>query len=413
MPDHVIRRTCRICGGRDLDVILDLGSTPLANAFIAPERAADPEPHYPLAAALCLRCGQVQLTVVVDPGTMFRNYLYASSASAPSLPHFADYAHEIADRFAPQGSLVVEIGSNDGVLLRPLVERGINVLGIEPATMIAANANDSGLRTWNTFFSSEVARRAREAFGPAKAVRANNVLAHIDDLGDVLVGLDVLLDTDGVFVAEVPYLGDLIEGAEYDTIYHEHLSYFALAPLETLFRSIGLELFDVQHMPIHGGSVRLSVGRRGVHEKTADLGRMLAAEGRACLSDGATYRAFAARVRASRDALRRLIDRERSAGMRVAGLGATAKGSTLLNYCGLGPSVIEYIGDSTELKQGLLTPGMRIPVVAEERLKTDRPDRILLLAWNYADAIVPRYRDYLNAGGRFIHPIPLARLIGG
>lgn len=412
MTDHVPRTTCRICGAGDLDVFLDLGATPLANALVAPERTADVEPRYPLATARCPRCGMVQLTVVVDPSVMFANYLYASSASAPMLSHFDQYAGEVAERFAPPGAFVAEIGSNDGVLLRPLARRGVAVLGIEPASNIAATANASGLRTWNEFFSAAVSRKARAELGPAKAVLANNVLAHIDDLRDVLAGLDVLLDADGVFVAEFPYLGDLIEHVEYDTIYHEHLSYLSLSPLDRLFDQIDLELFDVHHLPIHGGSLRVFAGRRGAHPKTAELAAMRDTEAKAGLAEPATYRAFAERVGASRTALRALIDREQQAGRRIAGLGATAKGNTLLNYCELGPNEVAYIGDSTPMKQGLLTPGMHIPVVAEERLKADRPDRILLLAWNYADAIVPRYSEYLEAGGRFIHPIPLARLIG-
>jgi novobiocin biosynthesis protein NovU/D-mycarose 3-C-methyltransferase len=307
---------------------------------------------------------------------------------------------------------VVELGSNDGVLLRPLQARGLRALGVEPATNLAKIANAAGLTTVNEFFSEAVARDIRASSGVAKAVIANNVLAHIDDLGDVLRALDALLSDDGVFVAEVPYVGDLIEHVEYDTIYHEHLSYFAISPLTRLFDLADMELFDVQHLPIHGGSIRIFAGRKGRRATTEDLARIREVEERAGLGDPQTYRRFAERVAASRTALRELITAERGRGARVAALGATAKGNTLLNYCGLGPAEVEYVGDSTPLKQGLLTPGMHIPVVAEARLKEDRPDLILLLAWNYADAIVPRYRDFLEDGGRFIHPIPLARIIG-
>jgi SAM-dependent methyltransferase len=409
--DHARRTTCRICGGAALQTFLDLGSQPLANAFVSPDRARELERTYELAVARCAACGEVQLTVVVSPEVLFAHYLYASSASAPLLSHFEAYATEVAERFAPRGSLVVEVGSNDGVLLRPLQARGLVAVGVEPAANLADVANAAGLRTLNVFFSEAVARDLRGSRGAASAVIANNVLAHIDDLDDVLRGLDVLLAADGVFVAEVPYLGDLIEQVEYDTIYHEHLSYFAIAPLARLFDLGDMELFDVRHLPIHGGSIRIFAGRKGRHSLTAELEQMREAEDRAGLGEAATYRRFAERVSASRTSLRELIASERAGGARVAGLGATAKGNTLLNYCGLGPSDVEYIGDSTPLKQGLLTPGMHIPVVAEGRLRQDRPERILLLAWNYADAIVPGYRDYLDAGGRFIHPIPLARII--
>lgn len=410
--DYVIRKTCRICASTGLWRFLDLGSTPLANAFVAPERISAPEAAYPLAVERCAACGQVQLTVVVRPDVLFANYLYASSASAPLLAHFDAYAAEVAERFAPPGSLVVEVGSNDGVLLRPLRRRGLVALGVEPAANLAAAANAAGVTTVNEFFSEAVARDIRGSRGAANAVVANNVLAHIDDLNDVLRALDVLLTQDGVFIAEVPYLGDLIEQVEYDTVYHEHLSYFSVAPLARLFEIADMELFDVRPLTIHGGSIRIVAGRRGRHALTSELARMRAAEERAGLGDPVTYQRFAERVRASRAALRDLIVHERGRGARVAALGATAKGNTLLNYCGLGPTEVEYVGDSTPLKQGLLTPGMHIPVVAEERLNTDRPECILLLAWNYADAIVPRYRDYVRAGGRFIHPIPLARIIG-
>ena len=410
--DHATRTTCRICGAAGLLTFLDLGSQPLANAFVSPDRVREPEPTYELAVARCAACGEVQLTVVVSPDVLFAHYLYASSASAPLLSHFATYAADVAERFAPRGSLVVEVGSNDGVLLRPLLARGLVAVGVEPAANLANVANAAGLSTLNAFFSEAVARDLRGSRGAASAVIANNVLAHIDDVHDVLRGLDALLADDGVFVAEVPYLGDLLEHVEYDTIYHEHLSYFAIAPLTRLFEFADMELFDVRHLPIHGGSIRIFAGRKGRRAPTEDLVRMREAEKRAGLGDPETYRRFAERVRTSRTALRELIVAERGRGARVAALGATAKGNTLLNYCKLGPAEVEYIGDSTPLKQGLLTPGMHIPVVAEAKLKEDRPDLILLLAWNYADAVVPRYRDYLDAGGRFIHPIPVARIIG-
>ncbi len=412
MTDHVVRSTCRICGSVRLDPFLDLGSTPLANALVHPDRSATPEARFPLATARCLDCGQVQLTVVVAPEILFRDYRYASSASAPLLPHFDEYASELVVRFTPPGSLVVEIGSNDGVLLRPLSERGAVAIGVEPATDLAASANARGLRTVNEFFSADVARRLRSEHGPAKAVVANNVLAHIDDLGEVIRGLDALLDDDGVFAAEVPYLGDLLDHVEYDTIYHEHLSYFALAPLSRLFDSAGMRLFDVHRVPIHGGSLRIFAGRKGRYRSTVELERTRRDEERSGLGDAGTYRIFAERVAESRTALRDVIARAKTHGKHVAALGATAKGNTLLNYCGIGTDSIDYIGDTTSLKQGLLSPGMHIPIVPEGRLDQDHPDLILLLAWNYADAIVPRYRDYLKAGGRFIHPIPLARLIG-
>lgn len=410
-PTYHTVRTCRICGSRELTMVLALGETPLANAFIRPQDRETSESRFPLELLRCAVCGLVQLSVVVRPEILFRHYLYASSASPPIVSHFEAYADEVARRFAPPSSLVVEIGSNDGVLLRPLRARGLQVLGIEPATNLARAANAVSLETWNEFFAVDVARRIAAERGPANAVLANNVLAHIDDLEALLRGLDVLLDDRGVFVAEFPYLRNLIENVEYDTIYHEHLSYFSLAPLERLFARVGMELFDIKQLPIHGGSLRIFVGRAGRHAATPAVEELRGAEARAGLADPAVYERFAACVRESREALRDLLLRLRGAGKRVAALGATAKGNTLLNYCGIGPEVVEYVADSTPLKQGLLTPGMRIPVRPERVIRDDRPDFTLLLAWNYAEAIVERFGDYIAAGGRFIHPIPLARVM--
>lgn len=390
---------------------LDLGETPLANAFIAPDRRDDPEERFPLEVLRCASCGLVQLSVVVRPDILFGHYLYATSASAPMVEHFAALAHEIVQRFAPRGSLVVEFGSNDGVLLRPLRNAGAAVLGIEPAANLAAQANAEGLETWPEYFATPVAHRVVAERGRAKVAIANNALAQIDDLRDVAVSLSVLLDDDGVFVAEVPYLAHLLERVEYDTIYHEHLSYFAIAPLETLFSQAGLELFDLRHLPTHGGSIRMYAGRRGAHPPTAELAAARANERDTRLGDAAVYARFAARVAESRDALRTLLGDLLRTGHRVAGLGATAKSCTLLHYCGIGRETIEFIGDSTPLKQGLLTPGTHIPVRNEAAIFENGPDRVLLLAWNYADAIMRGHADFIARGGSFVHPIPLARLV--
>lgn len=402
---------CRVCSATSLSPVVDLGETPLANAFISPADIGRRESRYPLAATRCTACGLVQLTVVVAPEILFRHYVYTSSASAPLREHFAAYAADVAERFLEVGSSVVEMGSNDGLLLGLFRDRGMRVLGIEPASNLAERANAAGLRTRNDFFGADVARDIAATDGRAGAMVANNVLAHIDDLTGVLEGIDALLSDTGVFVAEVPYLADLLANVEYDTIYHEHLSYFSLRPLVRLFSRAEMDLFDVRRLPIHGGSIRIFVGRRGHHAPTAALREALAREDALGLSATSTYEGFASAVRHSRVALRKFVARVRFDGANVAALGATAKGNTLLNYCALGPDDISYIADSTPLKQGLLTPGTHIPVVAEERIRRDRPDYTLLLAWNYADSIVARSGDYIAAGGRFIHPIPAARLI--
>jgi hypothetical protein len=391
-------------------VFLDLGTTPLANAFIRPERLAESEARFPLQAMRCVSCGLAQLTVVVRPELMFSEYLYTSSASAPLRDHFSAYADEVMARFAGAGSLVVEIGSNDGLLLGLLASRGARVLGVEPAGNLATAANAAGRETWPGFFSAAIAHRAVLAKGRATAVLGNNVFAHIDDLIGTLTGVELLLDEDGVFIFEVPYLADLLEHVEYDTIYHEHLSYFHLAPLRVLFARAGMEVFDAQRLGIHGGSVRVYAARAGRHAATSRLATLLGDEDRAGLERASTFAAFADRVAASKEALRAMLGSLRAAGKRLAAIGATAKGNTLLNYCAVGPDTVGFIGDSTPLKQGLLTPGMHIPVVAEAEVTRRRPDYTLLLAWNYAGAIVRKHAAYTAAGGRFIHPIPLARI---
>jgi SAM-dependent methyltransferase len=409
-PSHRVVTRCRICSDTSFAAVLSLGETPLANAFLAPGRS-EPEARFPLELIRCQTCGLVQLSIVVAPEILFRHYLYSSGASAPMVAHFDSYAAELVERFAPAGSLVVEIGSNDGVLLRPLAARGARVVGIEPAKNLAATASDAGLETWNEFFGSDAARRLAKAYGPARAVVANNVLAHIDDLRDVVAGVDELIGADGILVAEVPYLGDLLDHVEYDTIYHEHLSYFALGPFRWLLEAAGLELFDVRRVAVHGGSVRLFGGRAGRRPRTPALITALEDEERRGLRSPSTYARFATRVAASREALREVLRGAVSGGARVAALGATAKGNTLLNYCGIGNDVVSFVADSTPLKQGLLTPGTRIPVRPESAIYEERPDYILLLAWNYAAAVLAKFADYTAAGGRFIHPIPIARII--
>lgn len=404
-------RACRICGSREFSSVVDLGSTPLANAFIDPDRAVLPEPRYPLEAIRCARCSLVQLNIVVRPEILFADYAYATSASPPAVEHFEALAHEVVGRFALADQLVVEIGSNDGVLLEPLRAHGARAIGIEPAANLAAIANDRGLETINELFSAAAARRIATERGPAKLVVANNVLAHVDDLADVVAGLDALLDADGVFVAEFPYLQDLLDHVEYDTIYHEHLSYFALAPLRTLFDRGGMEMFDVRHLAVHGGSVRVHVGRAGRRPMTDDLRRLLAAEEESGLLAPAPYARFAERVEASRSALRGMLAALRDGAASIAALGATAKGNTLLNYCAIGPEWVMFVADSTPRKQGRLTPGMRIPVRPEGALMEERPQYTLLLAWNYAEAILAKFASYIEYGGRFIHPVPVAKVI--
>lgn len=413
-PDRPLSRPvtrCRICGSSDLIEVLSLGSTPLANAFVDPSDPQADALRFPLAVLHCSVCALAQLSVVVSPEVLFRNYLYASSASRPLVEHFRSQARTLIDRFG-KNVRYIEVGSNDGVLLRPLRGLGANALGVEPASNLAAAANEEGLRTVNAFFAPEVARAIRAEHGPAHVVVANNVLAHVDDVHALMRGLDALLDDDGVFVAEVPYVVDLIRNVEYDTIYHEHLSYFTARSLQALLASEGFALVDVEHIETHGGSIRVYAARRGRSPETRAVRAHLDEEAMTGIDRPDTYIRLADAVRRSRDALRSMIGRLTYSGERVVGLGATAKSTTLLNFCALGPADIAFIADSTPLKQGKLTPGTRIPIVPESALLADPAARyILLLAWNYADSILARSAALVERGSRFIHPIPMARLI--
>lgn len=401
---------CRACGADQLWQFLSLGRTPLANAFVGPLDLERSEPTYPLDVLRCESCGLAQLGAVVESERLFATYAYATSASAPMVRHFEEYAAQAVSQFGLRGRLVVEIGSNDGALLRPMLANGARAVGVEPAENLAAAANDSGLETFHGFLGPAVASEIIDAHGRAGAVVANNVLAHIDDLRAAMRTVDALLDTDGVLIAEFPYLADLIADVEYDTIYHEHLSYLALEPMARVLEQAGLELFDVQRQAVHGGSIRIFAGRKERRQPTGRLRELQSLE-RSTLGTRSAFADFALRVAASREALRRLLDENLERGKRVAGLGATAKSTTLLNYCDVGTERIAWIADSTPAKQGLLTPGKRIPIVPEARLTEERPDLVVLLAWNYADAILRRSADLLAAGVRFVHPIPEARLI--
>jgi novobiocin biosynthesis protein NovU/D-mycarose 3-C-methyltransferase len=388
--------------------VLDLGSQPLANSFLSPAEVAAPEPRYPLELCRCSSCGHVQLSLTVPPELMFRNYLYVSGTSDTIPTHFAAYARDVAARFVPAGGLVVEIGSNDGTLLRAFDRSAVRVLGVEPARNIAKIANDAGVPTLDEFFDEVTAKRVAAEHGRAAAMIGNNVVAHIDDLHGLLRGAQALLAPEGVFVAEFPYLVDLLERRAYDTIYHEHLSYFSVASVVRLTSEYGMRVIDVRRVSVHGGSIRVFISAGGL--PSAAVGELLALEASMQLAEGGPLPAFVADVQRQRTELSALLAETRTRS-RIAGYGAPAKGNTLLNYCGIDTSLVEFIVDRSPHKHGLLTPGTRIPVEPPERLLASGIKETLLLAWNFADEILRQQQEYRSSGGRFIIPIPAPRVV--
>jgi hypothetical protein len=404
---------CRICKNPQTTKFLCLGPTPLANSFLRPDQLEKAEPRFPLDVVFCKECGLVQLDHVVPPEVMFRDYIYVSSTSRTMPAHFAAYADEIVARFieSPQ-DLVLEMGSNDGCLLRAFQKHRVRTLGVEPAGNLAASANAAGLVTVNDFFCERSACGIREREGSVKVIIGNNVLAHIGNLQDLVAGLDVLLRPDGVAVFEMPYLMDLVQNDEFDTIYHEHLCYFALRPLQRLFGSRGMRVFDVKRLPVHGGSIRVYVSRTGTGpDVLPSVGELLLLEQSERLDFLGTYEAFAGRVARMKQELMALLRGLKASGARIVGYGAPAKGNTLLNHFQIGTDLLDFIADRSPLKQGMYTPGKHIPVVEVEHIFEKQPDYVLLLAWNFADEILEQQSAYLNRGGRFIVPIPQPKII--
>jgi SAM-dependent methyltransferase len=389
--------------------VLDLGATPLANSYLDATALARPEPTYPLHVFMCQECLLVQLEALVSPQELFGDYAYFSSYSSTWLEHARRFAEGAIARFAlSNASEVVEIASNDGYLLRYFDRNRIPVLGIEPAANVAAVARRNGIPTETRFFGSECASELVRRGHAADLIVANNVLAHVPDLRDVLRGAAELLKPDGVLSAEFPHLLRLLQETQFDTIYHEHFSYLSLAALETVLASVGLRVFDVETLPTHGGSLRVLACRRKCarYPQTPQVEAVRAAEREGGLARPETYQAFAARVAACRGNLVAFIAGARAAGRTVAAYGAAAKGNTLLNSCGVTSRDIVCVADRSPHKQGRFLPGSRIPIVAPERISEVRPDFLMILPWNLRDEIMSDMAHVRDWGGRFVVAIP-------
>jgi SAM-dependent methyltransferase len=411
--ENFIHRTrCRVCGCEKLHKFISLGPTPLANSFLRKDQLDKSEPYYPLDVYFCSNCYLVQLLDVVSPEVLFKEYAYVTGSSRPMQDHFTNLTEDVIHNFSPiKNSLVVDIGSNDGTLLQCFSKFGLRILGIEPASNIARLAEANGIPTMNDFFDENCAKNVYNEYGSADIITATNVFAHADDLGSILCGINHLLSINGVFIIEVPYLLNLLNNLEFDTIYHEHLSYFSVHPLVYLFRRFGLEVIDIKQIPVHGGSIRVFV-QRSPKQQSKNVVRLLSMEREAKLDSLETYFEFASEVNLLKEKLLQLLKTLKMEGVRITGYGATAKGNTLLNYCKIGTDILDYISDTTLFKQGRYTPGMHIPIFSEWKFHEEPPDYALLLAWNYADAILQKEIKYRkNGGGKFIIPIPEPKVI--
>lgn len=401
---------CRSCGSSKLSSFLDLGTTPLADRLLTEGELGEPELVAPLDVVLCEDCSLVQITETVSPEILFcRNYPYFSSVSKALMEHFGSSARQILEeRKLGADSLVVEAASNDGYMLKHFVEAGVPVLGIDPADGPAKKAQESGVRTLNTFFTKELADELFAQGNRADVFLANNVLAHVADLNGFTEGVARLLKDDGVAVIECPYLLDLIEHCEFDTIYHQHLCYFSITALVNLFRRHGLSLNKVVRTTIHGGSLRLFI------EKTENMDESVTSllEKEKALGVDALpyYETFASRVEKLKTDLIAVLQKVKGEGKRIAGYGAAAKGCTLLSYCGVDSTYLDYIVDLNPVKQGQYFTGTTLKIESPEKLLEDKPDAVMIIAWNFAKEIMKQQQAYRDQGGIFIIPVPEVRV---
>jgi SAM-dependent methyltransferase len=411
LEDLVAAPACRLCGAGLRLTFADLGVSPRANARLEPGDLGRGEVFYPLHAYVCERCLLVQLPVWEAPERIFGDYAYFSSVSDSWVEHARRYVESVVARFGlDRRSLVLEIASNDGYLLQFVAKGGIPALGVEPAANVAAAAVARGIETVVAFFDARLAEELRRERGAADLVVGNNVLAHVPDVHSFVEGLRIVLAPDGVVTMEFPHLLRLIEERQFDTIYHEHFSYFSLLVVERLFGEHGLAVFDVEELPTHGGSLRIyaAVDGRAVEPAVAELRERELAAG---LGRIETYLEFDAAVRAAkRDLLEFLIGAKRD-GKSIVAYGAAAKGVTLLNYCGIGTDVLDYVVDRSPHKQGRFLPGTRLPIHPPERVRETRPDLLLILPWNLRDEIVEQMAWARDLGCRFVIPVPRVEVV--
>jgi len=411
---HVKHKTdCRLCGSTSLEHVLPIKPSAIGDAFVPLERLSEPQDLYPLDCYLCLDCGHLQNLDVVDPDILFRDYTYRTSVSLGLVEHFKRYAHSVVSSLSiPTGSLVVEMGSNDGSLLKAFKNEGMRVQGVDPARDIAAAATADGIPTIPDFFTSALASRIKSEQGEAKLFCANNVFAHIDNMSDVVKGIRLLLADDGAFVFEVSYIVDMIDNMVFDTIYHEHVSHHALIPLETFLNRHDMTLFHVERTGTKGGSIRAFAQPKSTatRPRSRELSKLIAEEERRGITKPKIYRDWFEEIERCRRHVLAYLDTAIADGKLIAAYGASTTTTTLLYHFELEKRV-KFIVDDNTLKQGLYSPGAHIPVLPSSELATKKPDIVVILAWIYAEPILKRNQAYLEAGGRFLLPLPEPRVV--
>ncbi|OGO21370.1 MAG: hypothetical protein A2144_03865 [Chloroflexi bacterium RBG_16_50_9] len=407
-------KACRICRSDGCYDVLDLGYHPLADTFLSKEQLSEPEVFYPLKIQACRRCGLLQTKYVVSGYLRYQinPYCYESSSSSTAVKHFTSLAERVS-RFLDieRSGLVVDIGSNVGVLLRAFKDLGLEIMGVDPSPNICAKANSAGVETLNDFFNGDSAKRIVWSKGKAAVITATNVFNHADDLYAFMEAADILLQKKGTLVIEVPYLLSLIANLAYDTIYHEHVSYFSMASLRFFFHKVGYEIFHAEVNDYLGGTLRLFVGRGQEHQPDNSIDELTSMESSAKLHDENTLTTFAGNVYRARDELVALLYGLKREGKKIVGVGAPTKGNTLLNFCRIGTNILDFVSDVLPEKLGRFTPGTHIPIVTDETVRVTNPDYALLLSWNLADEIIRKVRNTLKYKGKFIVPVPFPRII--
>lgn len=407
------RVDCRLCHSINLELVLKLTPTPPANELVTREETQKPQDTFPLDIFFCKNCFHVQLLEVVDPSRLFKNYVYVSGTSKDFVKHFETYANNMISRYGLNSKdFVFEIGSNDGTLLSFFKTQGLKILGIDPAERIGHEANQKGIPTLIDFFNSTLAAKVVKEHGLASLIVANNVYAHIDDIDSVTEGIKILLKDEGVFTFEVSYLKDVFEKTLFDTMYHEHLCYHSVISLQKYLDRHQMKLIMVEAINTHGGSIRVHACKKvAQHATHPSVGEFIQKEHEQGFDKAATFHKFNEKINKLGDELVTLLKKFKSEGKKIAAFGLPAKATTLMYHFKIGPEYIDYVVDDNPLKQNLFSPGFHIPIYPSSQIKIDRPDYLVILAWNFADYIIKNNQDFLKDGGHFIVPLPEVKVI--